>query len=265
MILKNLSFVKPLLGAVYDNSHEMARNLKLYWPMIERSGSVLNDVSPYKRTGYFNNVGAAESGWRASPMGGSFYNPASTYFVSTTGNQPDSVTNEFTVSVWVRPSTFSDTRPFFSTRDGGGDLTFDIRTRTTGGNKLQVLIGTGSAWITTAGDSAITLSTSEFTHVVYVVNKTSWTLYINGTYHSSATYASNTPMLWNESGRWIRIGTGAAAYYHGAVDEVRAYGRQLTPEEIKTLYRYPHIDWILPSHTKYFTTQTIRKRNAKVA
>jgi hypothetical protein len=102
----------------------------------------------------------------------------------------------------------------------------------------------------------------EWSHVVYVYDGKDETFYLNGEKRASLPYSK--PMPTGDEPFKIGWGFSTHVYYHfnGLIDEVKIYGRALSPEEISYKYMNPPMEWKdLVSHPNPFTSED----NAKVA
>jgi len=144
-----------------------------------------------------------------------------------------SVSGQFTVVAWVNVADTS-ARAIVGTRSPT-DYSFDFKLQN--GNIIHGDIGNGASWITTSADASFTYSLNTWYQIVYVVNTTSYTIYVNGQQVGSGTYAANTPLLF-DSNHQIKIGQfgGGGEFFNGMIDEVRIFNRALSPSEVATLY-----------------------------
>jgi hypothetical protein len=136
------------------------------------------------------------------------------------------LTNVFTYSVWVNPTTVASQVDARSITD---NATTRAVLSASGVNSTTVKFYDNTAW----RDFAYTLTVSVWTHLAVVVNGTNVKLYVNGEMKSSLTCASVTP-----SGT-MYIGTNNAQngnWYSGNLEQFRIFNKALTPMEVASLY-----------------------------
>jgi hypothetical protein len=143
--------------------------------------------------------------------------------------QSTSVTGNFTVEAWVKPTDATKIMHVFSSRTGA-DLSFDIQLRY--GTQIHGDIGNGSGWLTTAADAAFNYAVNTWLHIAYVVTPAGYKIYANGNQVGSGTF-TGTPMLFNSS-RYLTLGKSAAetTLFKGSMDDVRIYNTALTQPQV---------------------------------
>jgi len=142
---------------------------------------------------------------------------------------PDGPDGEFTASIWINPSSFSNYQAFLGAPSGGG---FIIHTDASGAIYCNE---------TTAGDAFVssTLQLNQWQHVVFVKSNSSGyrtKVWYNGTqvYDQLTNNRSN----YDASVTDITLGNygGLGFPYNGKLDAVGLWNRELTDQEIATLY-----------------------------
>jgi hypothetical protein len=98
-------------------------------------------------------------------------------------------------------------------------------------------IGTGTGWLTYSADATYSWSQNNWYHIAYVVNSTSYNIYVNGNLVGSGTYNTATPLLYDSTHN-LKIGWSGytGEYFIGIIDEVMIYDRALSATEVTTLY-----------------------------
>jgi hypothetical protein len=166
---------------------------------------------------------------------GQCYNFNGSDYIVKTG--ASTINSQFTVGAWVKP--LDDTNPIsiFGTRSV--DYGFDMKFQS--GDTIHGDIGNGTSWITTTADASFSYTTGTWYHVIYVVNATSYTIYVNGNNVDSGTYASDTPLFSNATHN-IYIGQSGASgdneFFNGSIDEAMVWNRALSSSEIQDLYNW---------------------------
>ncbi len=149
--------------------------------------------------------------------------------------------SNYTVSFWTNLlGAQQGNATFISTRNGG-DTTFDLQKSATG---LHADIGTGSAWLKTNADAAVTMNAGTWYMVTYSVNSTgnAYTIYVNGAQVATSTLGGTA--LFMKTGQEMSLGTqkGGGGTYGGAnnlnalMDEVSIFGSSLSAAQINGLY-----------------------------
>ena len=199
-----------------------------WWKLDDGSGSTTTDSSGRSYTGTLYNSPAWSSGIKAGSLTFNGMNS----FVRT--NPAGKVSAPFTVSAWVKPSisfaSVSSTGNWqgaISTRIPN-DFGFDMQVYT---DKLHADIGTGSTWVATSADASVSLPSTSWSHVTYVVSLTGYTIYVNGSQVGSGTLYG-TSLLWDLShGVYFGV-VGDGGYYSGGLDDIKIYNRALASTEV---------------------------------
>jgi hypothetical protein len=141
--------------------------------------------------------------------------------------------NSFTISTWVNVSDIGGNRGIMGTRYNG-DTTFDLKVDA---NRIHGDVGSGTAWLTTAGDYSTPLSTDTWYHIGYVVDEAGGAvrIYLNGAL--AETIAIDGTPLFIKAGQELHIGNsyGTVEYMYGILDEVSIYSGVLSAAEVASL------------------------------
>jgi len=140
--------------------------------------------------------------------------------------------NTFSVSVWVNISDIAGNRGIIGTRFNG-DNTFDLKVDAA---RIHGDIGSGTAWLSTAVDVPVALSTGEWYNICYVFNDPADTveMYVNGILARKMT-VTGVPLMM-KAGQELRIGQDyPGEVFRGSIDEVRIYNRPLSAAEVAGL------------------------------
>ena len=152
----------------------------------------------------------------AAPTMGLVFSGASTSFIDigSTATAPA----QFTVEAWVYYQSFpsGESAYILSTeaQATAGSQGFAFRTI---GNKIQLAIGTNTAWSKVAGSTSLSLNT--WYHVAATCSGTDIKLYVNGVLDGTATSAAMIPSLTN-----LRIGdspTWTGRLFNGIISDLR--------------------------------------------
>jgi hypothetical protein len=199
------------------------------WNFEEGQGSTVNDTSGNGNDGIWSGLG---NHWTSGKIGkaGNFTGNTAKDYVYKIPSQ--TVSNNFTVSVWVKP-TSTQNMTVFSTRLPN-EYTFDLQLN--GGTTIHGDIGNGSSWITASANATYNYPLNKWTHITYTVTTTGYKIYVNGQQMASNSYAIASPLLFDLNHR-IQIGshysgTGSTYYFQGKMDQVRIYDYARTPAQI---------------------------------
>jgi prepilin-type N-terminal cleavage/methylation domain-containing protein len=149
------------------------------------------------------------------------------------------ISGRFTVSAWVKLSEdMSGT--IIGTRGPDGESSFDFKF-CGDGSCIHGDIGDGTDWFTTAADAPFNYEVGVWYNIVYVVNQTGYTIYVNGQEAASNPMAySGTPLLVDTTNNH-HLYVGQVGYnnefFNGQIDEVAAWDRELSAVEISDLYQ----------------------------
>ncbi len=206
-----------------------------YWKLDETSGITASDSSTGGHPGTLSNGPV----WVAGQVGNALQ-----FDATDNGNDGDDprvtigtafdVALPFTISAWVKPSSYADYRAIFSKRDSysSAGMRFQwylIR------NSGRVAIGRIGS--TRTFNYAPPLGT--WTHLTLVLTSGSTVLYVNGQSHQSdggivlGTKATANTVIGN-TGEPASSGDGDP--YDGVIDELRVYNRALTAQEVASLH-----------------------------
>jgi hypothetical protein len=201
-----------------------------YWRLGESSGSVLADSSGNGHSLSISGTGQTlnQAGAIASDTNGSLQVTGTSYACMASG---PSLTGTFSVEAWVYPST-SGTLGIVGSRKPSDD-SFDFKSL---GGAFHGDIGTGSAWLSTAADTAASYGTlNTWYHVVYVVTPTGYSIYVNATLAGSGSWASAVPVLFDSTHTLCLAADGISfEEFIGKIDEVAIYNYALTSAQIAT-------------------------------
>jgi hypothetical protein len=222
-----------------------------HWSCDEASGvrydsnaSSSNDLSDFNSVG--NLTGALNSGC-------DFEESNSEYLAIADGSQNglDGFTNDFTVSMWLKPETLPSSgneaqlTTKFEAAGADSDDSWEVYLRNhSGTQQIRVLFNDESNG-TTWGAHNHTLSTSDWTHVVAVVDTD--VPYIDVIINNSSSTLSLSASSGdegnvNDGGADFSIGAlehatlGYMRYYDGGIDEITFFQGKLTSDEVSTLY-----------------------------
>ncbi len=148
----------------------------------------------------------------------------------TFGATPTTVSGDFTVQIWVRPTEVAKTMHILSTKTVGG-FGFDLQLKN--GNTVHANIGSANAWLSNAADMTYDYSAGRWMHIAYSVSSTGFKAYLNGELKASGAF-SGTPLLM-DTNHQLQLGydtNNSNTFFNGELDELRIYNKALTDTEI---------------------------------
>ena len=139
-------------------------------------------------------------------------------------------TGPFSVSFWMKRNGYTKSWEAMLTK---ADSAWGIARNGGGRSVAFTTFSASGTWHDLVGTA--TVDDNQWHHVVAVFTGTQKQLYIDGALNASANYAQT--MRTNNLN--VRMGMNeeyAAGFYGGALDQIRVYGRALTPAEVTILF-----------------------------
>ena len=197
----------------------------------EGTGTTTADSSGHGLVGTLTN-GAT---WTAGHFGGAVSLDGANDYVNL--NNPTSLqfTGSMTISGWIYASSFpGDDAAIVSKRTTGGyqlDTTVDTGVRTVGFK----LTNSSGADMFRYGATALQANTWYFVAGVYDATAQTLNVYVNGQLDNGPLVGTITATQQNSTGN-VLVGqrSGGGFNFIGGIDNVRLYGRALTPSEVQT-------------------------------
>ena len=196
------------------------------WRFDEGAGSQAADSTANGHTGTLVNGPT----WVTGKHGTAIQFDGTNDYVDAALESGFDFTGSFSVSLWMKRSMFTNQWEAFITK---ADSAWGVaRNGTTRGTAFTTFDTAGAAQDLVASS---TVDDNAWHHIVAVNTGTQKLLYIDGVLRSSVSY-SKTIRTNNLN---VRMGMNeeyAPAYYGGALDDVRVYGRALTAAEVTSLF-----------------------------
>jgi hypothetical protein len=164
-------------------------------------------------------------------QGGGFAGTSSIRLATSFGN---TVTNQFSISMWIKPTGVTTRQVLFEKSNGasnaGSSWSFELG-NVSGKITMVIFIGGGNSQVS----SSASITAGVWTHVAAVYNGSTIQLYVNGSASGSVGAAGNINNV---------TPTPAFGYYYdisllgytGAMDEMGVWNKALTSTEITELY-----------------------------
>ena len=211
--------------------------LSAYWNFND-DGSGGVSLSDLTGNGYtLTNVGGVTLG--TGIVAGCAVFDANQNFTFSTNEGLDFGTGDFSVSMWVKPSS---TQSQYSNIFGVGNSYSEgcIATWVNGSSvaldNVRIIQYINSDLASSSGS----VPSNTWTHIAYVRESGVLSIYINGTLNNSGEFTAS--MNFNLNGTAFIGGgdwDGAGGQYYGSLDEMGVWNRALTPEEVTILYTDP--------------------------
>lgn len=143
------------------------------------------------------------------------------------------INDEFSISIWAK---------YAGTTPGGliylGDAGSDDQGITTGAGNNGWTLGSYNADHSVLNVfSGVTPSTTTWTHLVFVRNSSSITLYVNGVFNDSTATSGKMASFGSNPVGVIGRRSDGTAKFKGDLDDIRIYGRAITSAEALILYQ----------------------------
>ena len=210
--------------------------LSAYWN-FNNDGSGGVSLSDYTGNGYtLTNVGGVTLG-TGIVAGCAVFN-ANQNFTFSTDAGLDFGTGDFSVSMWVKPSS---TQSQYSNIFGVGNSYSEGCIATwVNGSSIAPHDVRIAQYTNSIDSSSESVPSNTWTNIAYVRQSGVLSIYINGTLNNSGEFTASMNFDLNGTafiggGDW----DGANGQYYGSLDEMGVWNRALTPEEVTILYTDP--------------------------
>jgi len=239
----NTSAISQVLRATPDSvcmqvaafCTEVPQGLQAYWKLDEDFGPAAADSSGNAHSGAIvDGLQSEENGrsGRAMRFNGSNY-------VDTDFDSSWNDNNSVSWSFWVKPDESGDYEGMIGKEYDDWEWVFYRNGNNAG---LYYFDQSGGDSNGMNGEWGESLSFGEWTHLAYVWDGYSSYFYTNGVLIN--TVSAGNPSTNQDGGGSVIIGgrtnyKGEQLSFHGEIDEVRAYGRALSAEEIRKIYSNP--------------------------
>ncbi len=172
---------------------------------------------------FISGSAAAQMFWNQACQ----FTGSGTSYVSCRNTTAINLTENFTLEAWINPSTLSGSSKGIISKGGTQGLLMNYGMRLESSGRIVVLT---NAVIRLRSRATTALSANEWNHVSITHSFTTFSIYINGVFDTSATVAGSFP---NASSDSLFIGTsGTLNPFSGYLDEVRIWNRALTQNDI---------------------------------
>ena len=220
---------KPPLGTQLDWSNPLNQGLAAFWLFNEGTGDKVYDISGNNNTGTLTNMAfpsTTTSGWNPGRLGPAIAFDGSDDNIDIYPVVFPSSQTIFTVQAWIKTTNTA----FLANVVGG--------TTNTASGFISVLNGyvqwyDGVAWRL----STTLISDGIWHHLVFVFNAGTFSIYVDGKQEYSGAAGTYTyGSAFSKIGNHVSL----SRYLNGSIDEVRIWGRALSPSEIQEIYINPY-------------------------
>ncbi|MDD5144693.1 MAG: LamG domain-containing protein [Candidatus Pacebacteria bacterium] len=222
-----------------DGDYDLARGLVGYWPMNEGSGYTAYDSSGIGNKGTLKNFDFnVNSGWTTGKVEGALKLDGSNDYINAGSNTSLDDLSSFTYSLWIKPSSWTPSGYKRLISKGAQQPYNDLIVRTDQSGKLhyeRTYSGEDLFYLTT---NQVSLNT--WSHVALTVASGTAHIYINGAEASYDNATNGTGVITSDAASDFLIGDrvlGDSRFY-GSIDDVRAYNRELSADEVRYLYNH---------------------------
>lgn len=159
-------------------------------------------------------------------------------FIEVPDNNALDLTNAITISAWIKPAQLIGYSSYVLVKrddvaTGGGSVySLDFYPGTVRSLLKYPWPGGGYSTVTATGVTPITVN--EWQHIAFTWDGATIVVYYNGS--SDGSQAFSYPIKTSESRLEIGLYSGGASSFNGIIDQVRIYGRALSPAEVMALY-----------------------------
>jgi hypothetical protein len=214
-------------------------------PKIVTNGLVLTldaaDKNSYKGSGTSwldlsgnNNTGTLTNGSTFNNIkGGSIFFDGTNDYVNFAVNSVLNITNNLTLDAWFNATTFAPIGSIFTYGTSGGEQ-YSLWTYSSP-NQLIFSTNWPNTWY--QGATTGTFTTNTWYNIIVTFSSGTWTIYINGAYNNSGTFAISTfPAV---ASAYLTLGVnhpGGQEYFNGNISTARIYNRVLTSSQVLQNY-----------------------------
>ena len=206
-----------------------------YWKMDEGAGSVTWDSVDTNTEALVNCKFVGSSGWVGGIAGSALSFDGTDDYVSIDGASLN-LTNNFTISAWVKPRDATDAGPVLAVRSFYQTSGFRIWVHS---NMLLVEGETTAGW-NYAWFAPDAFTNDTWTHIAIVYDKSRLNAFVNGVKQPPALGSIvdwGGDFIMNASERSSIGAEVGYFYFNGTIDEVMQFNRTLVAEEILALWR----------------------------
>ncbi|MEM4633910.1 MAG: LamG domain-containing protein [Candidatus Anstonellaceae archaeon] len=242
--------------------NEVPNGLQAYWKLDESFGPFVADSSGNGYTGIkigFPNSTMVGQAGKAVQFSGSNY-------ISTSFDSSWNDAMLVTWSFWIKPDDVSANGGIIGKPYDAWEWAFYHEGNSVGLYYFDQSRGDSNGM---SGGWGSVLSEGQWTHLAYVWDGRFSRFYVNGEEVSS--FEASNPSFNQDSAEGVLIGgnlnyKGENLYFRGQIDDVRAYNRALSPNEIRRLYSNPYnVAYSIRKTGCYYSAGQIRSHTIPIS
>ena len=201
------------------------------WHFDENSGTTTGDSSGNGNDGTVNGAG-----WTTGRCGSALSFNGTNNYVEVPDDNSLHISDEITIEAWIKPTDTAQWRTIISKFVGSR-------------KDIYLFIYAGKLGVALDGPKSsdwrpdVPISTDTWTHVAVTYDGSYLKLFKNGAESASKGASGILSLATNTNSLYIGKNTMWGEYFKGTIDEVRVYGRGLSPEEIRAHHEVGEIKW----------------------
>jgi len=215
-------------------TEEVSKAPVAYWKFDEGVGTSANDSTSSKNNGFLN--GAT---WQTEDQcisGKCLMFDGSNDYLDTNSTFP-SLTNNFTISFWVKPGSSQVQYADIFGNHGGSYTGMVLQQSSATINRFEFGWGNGTSWASSPDSSYFNLTANTWQFVTIAKTSTGGTnIYVNGVYVTNKPDNSSIAPHPSYTLKIAQGFDGGGRYFNGFIDEFKIYPYIRSPAEIKNDY-----------------------------
>ena len=260
--LLTLSSIMLFLLICSSTRAAITDNNRLWYSMdnANTNTSFIYDISGNNYNATNHNLTLGQAG----VLNNAIYTTGTASYANITGYNPFSGVNDFSFSIWVKPTQLTQQNILYDTT-GAGYITYELQ-QDSASQKIQFCLWKEGGTVVCMNNPTIP-TLNQWYHIVITYNSTNRniTMYTNGVYTISATGSAELSTITSGTGR---LGIGGSptgtGLFTGYLDEFAFFNRTINNIEILTLYNSglgydPYIN-VTPNY--YINTATCYQEQA---
>jgi len=223
-----------------DGSSIAVLNMPFDKNVAELTAGAVRDYSTYGNNGTLGGGTSANAPtWNSTcQVGGCYGFDGMNDFMEIEDSNSLDLINTFTISLWMKPSVLTQTNRYILSK---------LKTGTTTNNSYSIIweytdnqvefYSEAYSGTDPRTSSGMNVNNTNWNHVVYAYDGTTWEGYLNG---SKIFSVSRTFSFITSTGKLIMGNlnhVGGSWFFNGSIDEVQIFNRSLSSEQIQSMYQ----------------------------
>ena len=198
-----------------------------HWKFDEGTGLLANDASGNGHIGTLKN-GATWS--TLGKIGGALSLDGINDFVTVPHKADLALKGPLTIAMWIKPTTISNGADDFLSKTDANVMHFSVGVGSSSKNVQMTYADTFGGTRTLRSQPKV-LAPGTWTHIAFRYDMQSMKLFVNGKLQDRAVISDDLKTNLKE----LFIGRYSTKYFHGLIDDLRIYNRELTDAELADL------------------------------